>query len=90
MPSPLNITQIPALRVPIIDARTGLISREWYLFFFSLFNLVGAGGNALSLTDLQVGPAGHQRFIECIEKPEAERLENAGAGICCSTATESE
>lgn len=53
--SPLNITQIPALRVPIIDPRTGLISREWYLFFFSLFNLVGAGSNALSLTDLQVG-----------------------------------
>ena len=55
--SPLNITQIPALRVPIIDPRTGLIAREWYLFFFSLFNLVGAGSNQLSLTDLQVGPA---------------------------------
>lgn len=53
--SPLNITQIPALRVPIIDPRTGLISREWYLFFFSLFNLAGAGSNTLSLTDLQVG-----------------------------------
>jgi len=55
--SPLNITQIPALRVPIIDPRTGLISREWYLFFFSLFNLAGAGSNPISLTDLQVGPA---------------------------------
>ncbi len=55
--SPLNITQIPALRVPIIDPRTGLISREWYLFFFSLFNLAGAGSNTLSLADLQVGPA---------------------------------
>jgi hypothetical protein len=57
MPSPVNITQIPALRVPIIDPRTGLISREWYLFFFSLFNLAGAGSNPISLTDLQVGPA---------------------------------
>jgi hypothetical protein len=58
MPSEqLNITQIPALRVPIIDPRTGLISREWYLFFFSLFNLAGAGSNPISLTDLQVGPA---------------------------------
>jgi len=55
--SPINITQIPALRVPIIDPRTGLISREWYLFFFSLFNLSGSGSNAISLTDLQVGPA---------------------------------
>lgn len=53
--SPLNITQIPALRVPIIDPRTGLISREWYLFFFSLFNLSGSGSNTISLTDVQVG-----------------------------------
>ena len=53
--SPLNITQIPALRVPIIDARSGLISREWYLFFFNLFNLVGGGSNETSLTDVQVG-----------------------------------
>lgn len=53
--SPLNITQIPALRVPIIDPRTGLISREWYLFFFNLFNLVGGGSNQISLTDVQVG-----------------------------------
>lgn len=53
--SPLNITQIPALRVPIIDPRTGLISREWYLFFFSLFNLTGSGSNAISLADVQVG-----------------------------------
>lgn len=55
--SSLDITQIPALRVPIIDPRTGLISREWYLFFFSLFNLTGSGRNAVSLTDVQVGPA---------------------------------
>lgn len=53
--SPINITQIPALRVPIIDPRTGLISREWYLFFFNLFNLVGGGSNQVSLTDVQVG-----------------------------------
>jgi hypothetical protein len=33
------------------------MAREWYLFFFSLFNLSGAGSNTLTLTDLQVGPA---------------------------------
>lgn len=55
--SPLNITQIPALRVPIIDPRTGLIAREWYLFFFNLYNLSGEGSNPISLTDVQVGPA---------------------------------
>lgn len=56
MPSPLNVTQIPALRVPIIDQRTGLMSREWYLFFFNLFNLTGSGGNAASVEDLLQAP----------------------------------
>jgi len=38
-----NITQIPAPRVPIIDERTGLISREWFRFFNNLFTLLGSG-----------------------------------------------
>ena len=56
MPSPLNLTNLPAPRVPIIDERTGLISREWYRFFLNLFTLVGDGTNATTLEDLQVGP----------------------------------
>jgi hypothetical protein len=56
MPSPPNVTNIPAPRVPLIDDRTGLLSREWYRFFFNLFVLTGGGGNATSLQDLQVGP----------------------------------
>jgi hypothetical protein len=52
----LNITNIPAPRVSIIDERTGLISREWYRFFLNLFTLVGQGNNQTSLDDLQVGP----------------------------------
>ncbi len=56
MPSPLNITNLPAPRVPIIDERTGLISREWYRFFLNLFTLVGNGSNSIGLEDLQVGP----------------------------------
>lgn len=55
MPNPPNITNIPAPRVPIIDERTGLLSREWYRFFFNLFNLTG-NGNWTSLQDLQLGP----------------------------------
>ena len=51
-----NITNITPPRVPIIDQRTGLISREWYRFFLNLFNLTGAGANNTSLTDLQLGP----------------------------------
>lgn len=56
MTSPPNITNIPAPRVPIVDERTGLASREWYRFFFNLFNLTGGGGNFTSLQDVQVGP----------------------------------
>ena len=56
MTSPPNITTIPAPRVPVIDERTGLISREWYRFFFNLFNLTGSGSNTTSLQDVQVGP----------------------------------
>lgn len=56
MPNPLNQTNIVAPRVPIIDERTGLISREWYRFFLNLFVLTGSGTNDTSLIDLQVGP----------------------------------
>jgi hypothetical protein len=56
MPSPINITNIPAPRVDFIDPRTGLMAREWYRFFFNLFNLTGGGSNDTSLSDLQVGP----------------------------------
>jgi hypothetical protein len=50
------LTNITPPRVPLTDARTGLISREWYRFFFNLFQLTGSGTNYASLTDLQVGP----------------------------------
>ena len=49
-----NITNIIPPRVPLMDARNGLISREWYLFFLSLFNQTG--GSAVSLEDVQKGP----------------------------------
>jgi hypothetical protein len=58
MPSPYNISNIPAPRVEFIDPRTGLMAREWYRFFFNLFNLTGAGTTDTSLADLQVGPPG--------------------------------
>jgi hypothetical protein len=29
--------------VPIIDERTGAVSREWYRWFYSLYNIVGTG-----------------------------------------------
>lgn len=50
-----DITQIMPPRVPLVDERTGLISREWYRFFFNQFEKVGS--SVASLEDLQVGPA---------------------------------
>ena len=57
MPSP-NATPTPITppRVPLIDPRTGLIDRAWYLFFLSLQNIAtsvvddgGTGADAISL-----------------------------------------
>ena len=56
MPSVLNVTNIPAPRVPVIDERTGLMSREWYRFFVNIFTLTGSGSNIETLQDLQLGP----------------------------------
>jgi hypothetical protein len=41
MPDPINITQIPAPRVELIDPRTGLMSREWFRFFNNIYTIVG-------------------------------------------------
>jgi len=51
MPSP-NATPTPITppRVPIIDPRTGLIDRAWYMFFLSLFNA------AVESTDTELAP----------------------------------
>jgi hypothetical protein len=38
-----NITQITAPRVPLIDSRSGLMSREWYRFFYNIYVLTGDG-----------------------------------------------
>lgn len=47
-------TNITPPRVPLTDSRTGLISREWYMFFLSLFTKVG--GSTISLDDMQLVP----------------------------------
>jgi hypothetical protein len=36
-----NITKIPAPRVPLLDQRTGLISREWFRFLNNLYVITG-------------------------------------------------
>ncbi len=46
---------IPA-RVPLVDPETGMISREWYLFLVSVYNVTGGGGSSETLDDVQKGP----------------------------------
>lgn len=53
MPNPLNVPITPP-RVAFIDPRTGNVSREWYMFFLSLFQ--SQGGSSVSLDDVQKGP----------------------------------
>jgi len=62
----LNITNIPAPRVPFIDERTGLMAREWYRFFLNLFILTGSGGNPTTLDELQLGPPNQPDLTELL------------------------
>jgi hypothetical protein len=51
-----RITQIPAPRVPFVDANTGLVNREWYRFLYNLYNITGAGTSDISNVDLSLAP----------------------------------
>jgi hypothetical protein len=44
----LNTTQIPAPRVPLIDERTGTISREWFRFLNNLYTILGGGDGIIN------------------------------------------
>jgi len=48
-----NITIIPQPRVPIVDDKTGFVSREWYRYFTNLFVLTGGGASPTTIPDLQ-------------------------------------
>ena len=62
----MNITNIPAPRVPFIDERTGLMAREWYRFFLNLFVLTGSGNNPITLEELQLGPPNQPDLAELL------------------------
>jgi len=62
----VNITNIPAPRVPFIDERTGLMAREWYRFFLNLFVLTGSGNNPITLEELQLGPPNQPDLAELL------------------------
>ena len=52
-----NTTNIPAPRVPFIDERTGLISREWFRYLNNVFVLTGGGTTQITTADLELTPA---------------------------------
>jgi hypothetical protein len=53
--------------VPIIDDRTGAVAREWYRWFYSLYNIVGAGTGIIPVdsggTGLNTIPTNGQLLI---------------------------
>lgn len=50
----IELTNIPASRVPIAIGKDGIVTREWYRFFFNLFNIAG-GGQANSAASSSFG-----------------------------------
>jgi len=42
-----TLTQTPAQRINIIDPRTGLMAREWFLFFNGLLEATGASSGSI-------------------------------------------
>lgn len=67
-----NILEIIPQRVPLIDQRTGLVSREWYRFFFELFTKIGP--TTFSIEDLQVGPQNSESLADAIALAQQAQL----------------
>jgi hypothetical protein len=67
MATSLNATQITPPRVALIDARTGAVSREWYRWFYSLYNITGGGLGVIGVssggTGLSTIPTNGQLLI---------------------------
>ena len=63
----LNLTQVPAPRVPLVDSNTGLVSTEWFRFFNGLYAVVGENQNTLQPvnggTGLSATPTNGQLLI---------------------------
>jgi hypothetical protein len=39
----INISQIPAPRVPLVDSQTNTVSREWFMWFNNVYSVIGNG-----------------------------------------------
>lgn len=62
-----NVTQITAPRVELLDPKTGLMSREWYRFFYNQYVLTGDGTGVTAVinggTGLSSTPSNGQLLI---------------------------
>jgi len=56
MASPTNITNITPPRVPFLDERTGIVSREWYRFLLNMFTITGNGVQQPTLAITAIAP----------------------------------
>ena len=74
MPNAVNITNITPPRVQLVDPNTGLVSREWFRFFQSLFQLTGSGQNDFTLQDVQIGPDGDAASLAAVLQTEIQNL----------------
>lgn len=74
MPNPVNVTNITPPRVQLVDLNTGLVSREWFRFFESLFRLTGGGQNDFTVQDLQLGPDGDATSLAAVLQTEIQNL----------------
>ena len=45
-----TLTQIPSAKVPLSDSNSGLITTQWYRYFFNLYTLTQSSGVVLSVT----------------------------------------
>lgn len=48
----MSLTRIPGNQVPVLE-QNGLMSREWYRFFYNLFQLTGGGSSDITPAELQ-------------------------------------
>jgi hypothetical protein len=71
-----------------MDPRSGLIAREWYLFFLSLFNQTG--GSAVSLEDVQKGPPTQDLDISALLAQASLNAESSSALLSQYAALSSE
>lgn len=87
MANPPNVTAIPSVRVPVIDERTGLMSREWYRYFLNLYVLTGSGSsdttiidNTRKINELEIDPQPQQHALPFL-LPELEGRASSEAAL---------